>query len=91
MNICFFKNKNMNKYSFLHIKINLDYLNIFLKIKIIKLINIRIGDWGLGIGDWGLGIGDWGWGIGGWAHSPIPNHHSPIPNPQSPTFEIYSK
>jgi len=30
---------------------------------------------------WGLGIGDWGLGIGDWAQSPIPNPQSPIPNP----------
>jgi len=36
-----------------------------------KILNLLI----LGIGDWGLGIGDW-------AQSPIPNPQSPIPNPQ---------
>jgi len=34
------------------------------------MVEITIGDWGLGIGDWGLGIGDLA--------------QSPIPNPQSP-------
>jgi len=38
---------------------------------------------------WGLGIGDWGLGIGDWAQSPIPNPQSPIPNPQSPP--LFSK
>ena len=27
--------------------------------KILNIIKINNGDWGLGIGDWGLGIGDW--------------------------------
>ena len=34
-------------------------------IHLLFLINIYVGDWGLGIGDWGLGIG--------------PNPQSPIP------------
>jgi len=46
---------------------NYFYLNVY---KIINLLEVGIGDWGLGIGDWGLGIG--------------PNTQSPIPNPQSP-------
>ena len=41
-----------------------------IKIIIIDILSLGIGDWGLGIGDWGLG--------------PIPNPQSPIPNPQSP-------
>jgi len=42
----------------------------YIIIKIIIILVIKDGDWGLGIGDWGLGIG--------------PNPQSPIPNPQSP-------
>ena len=42
----------------------------------LKIINNKNGDWGLGIGDWGLG--------------PIPNPQSPIPNPQSP-FLLFKK
>jgi len=40
---------------------------------------------------WGLGIGDWGLGIGDWAQSPIPNPQSPIPNPQVHKIIIFKK
>ena len=43
------------------------YIVNFKKIKLIYILYMGIGDWGLGIGDWGLGIG--------------PNPQSPIPNP----------
>ena len=33
---------------------------------IVRAVEWRLRDWGLGIGDWGLGIGDWGLGIGDW-------------------------
>ena len=56
--------KNIN---YRYINIDLFFICFLLKIKI---INIYVGDWGLGIGDWGLGIG--------------PNPPSPITNPQAP-------
>jgi len=40
----------------------------FLKIKLITIICMGIGDWGLGIGDWGLG----------------PQPHTPNPKPPAP-------
>jgi len=58
-------------------------VNNCIKYKILKnnIINKLIIIILMGIGDWGLGIGDWGLGIGPNPQSPIPNPQSPIPNP----------
>jgi hypothetical protein len=66
-------------------KINLSFLNSLIFILYhMKILKIKIGDWGLGIGDWGLGIGDW-------AQSPIPNPQSPIPYSPSPFSFFFLK
>jgi hypothetical protein len=52
---------------------------LFLKIKLILNVIIKLYKFFTTNGDWGLGIGDWGLGIGPNPQSPIPNK-SPIPN-----------
>ena len=54
------------------------YQKYYIRINVLLILIMGIGDWGLGIGDWGLGIG------------PNPQSPSPIPNPQSPIPNIFS-